>query len=138
VVHAALQPERPSGERRRGGVRDQRVAWRGAQALPQPVHHTQRDHLPRGAGDRDDRPHDHGREIAEHDQRPAQRHAVRQSPRRELHERRGELRRAVEGAQRLRARSQHPRQEGGQERVDHLAREIVEQRDRAEQLHLAR
>ncbi len=138
VIHAPLQSEGAPPQLRRRHVGDERVARRRAEPLPQPVHHPQPDHLPRRARDGDDGPHHHRNEIAEHDHRPAQARPVGQSPRPELHECRRELGRPVERAQDLRPAAQHPRDERGEQRVDHFAREIVEQRDPAEQLHLPR
>jgi hypothetical protein len=98
VVHAALQPECPAAQFGRRRVRDQRVARRRAQALPQPVHHAEPDHLPRRPGDRDDGPDDDGDEIPEHDQRAAQRDAVREPASPELHDSSREVGRPVERA----------------------------------------
>jgi len=81
VIHAALQSEGAPPQFRRRDVGDERVAGRGAEPLPQPVHHSQPDHLPRRARDGDDGPDHDGDEIPEHDHRPAQACPVGQAPR---------------------------------------------------------
>jgi len=56
VVHGAVEAEGGAADLRGGHVGDERVAGRGADALPHPVGETQRQHRRPGAGQADERP----------------------------------------------------------------------------------
>ena len=128
MVHPALQPERATPQRRSRDVGHEGVARRRAEPLTDPVHDPEPDHLPGRGGEADQRSHHDGDGVPEHDQGPPPCRPVGEPPRAELHERRRELRGAVQRAQRFRSPAQHPGDEGGEQRVDHLARKVVEQR----------
>ena len=133
VVQSALQPEGAAAHLGRSDVGDQGVARRRTDPLADAVGHPQPDHLPGGAGQGDHRPHQHRDDVAEDDEAAAPPRRVGQAPGTVLDERRREFRRPVERAERQRAAAQHPGHERREQRVDHLAREIVEQRDEPEQ-----
>ncbi len=125
MVEATLQTERSAPQRLGRDVRDQRVARRRAETLPQTVDHPQPDHLPGGGRHGDHGAHDDRDEVPDHDQRPAARRSIRQLARNELHQRRRRIGGAVERAQRDGTTPQHPGDERGEQGVNHLACEVV-------------
>ena len=113
---------------------DERVARRRPEALPDPVDHPEAHHLPRRARHRDQRPHQHRRGVADQDERRAPAGPVGQPAAHHLEHRGGQVRRAVEQPEQRGAAAERAGDEGREERVDHLAREIVEQRDERQSL----
>ena len=138
VIETALQTKRSASQGLRRDIRDQRIARRRAQAFSQPVHHAQTNDLPGGRGHGDHGPYDDRDQIADDDQGAAARHAIGETSGDELDDCGGRIGGAVERPQRDSPTPEHPGHERREQRVDHLAGEVVQERDGTEQFDLPR
>ncbi len=126
MIRRAMQPEGAPLQLPRRDLRNQRIArWR-TQTLPDPVQHPKPHHLPRRAGYRHQGTHQNRRPVAEEDEGLLPSALVGQSTADPFGDRRGQVGRPVERPERGRRTTERADDVRRQERVHHLAREIVE------------
>ena len=135
VVHRALESEGPPPVPGGGEIGQQGIAGGSAQAFPEPVGKPDRQDLRPGSRDADERPGHGGQRVAGHDERLAPMGPVRPPTRPDLGQRRRGLGHAFDQAEHGRTGSERPREEVGQERIDHLGGRVVQEGDPAEHHH---
>ena len=132
VVGRAVESVRAAADLRCHGVRDERIARRGADPLPHPVGDADRRHLRHALRESNERAHEAREPVAEDHERLAALHAVGDPPARELEQCGDGLRRALDRADRAGARAEHGGEEERHERVDHLTGDVGEEARRRE------
>src|SRR6185295_11708323 len=138
VIGGAVEAESEPARSGRDGIGDQRVARGRPDPLADPVRDPDREDLPGRLSEGDERPDERRERIAEDDQRLSPPQAVRPPARGELQEGGRRLRGSLDRPHRHGAGADDRRQEDRQQRVDHLARRVGEERDRGENDNVAR
>jgi len=128
VVRGPVEPERGAAPVRLDGLGEQCVSRRGAEPLADPVREADRQHVPRRRRQRDQWPDRARSAVAQADQRLPAAHPVREPSAGPLHQARCALRDALDEAEERRPRPERLDEEDGEQREDHVAGRIVEQR----------
>jgi len=138
VVHGAVEAEGGAADLRGGHVGDERVAGRGADALPHPVGETQRQHRRPGAGQADERPGHRGEPVAGEEHGLAPPDPVGEDTRHQLERRGGGLGHPLDEPDHPSPRAHGGGQKQRQQRVDHLAGQVGEEAHQPERHHRRR